>query len=241
MNPESVNSIPWEFIIPTSISVIALGVSGFTLYRNYLAKFKPLITIGGVVYRFGIAERGTPGVETAIGGEFDPIPNRILGAILIPIVFIHEGGRPGVITDIMLRVSCEGNEDNWFFEPRLYVDERAFLTTHDAQAHLKWIESAFSPFPLAKGSEVRRFILFQPLSNENYPSGRLRVGQYIIHVLCKINDEHKYREIDAITVDFSIDALKNLEATVSYIPPPGSLIKSREELKKNKQVKLVKK
>ena len=230
MSPEVTSNIPWEIIIPTSISIIALGVSCFTLYRNYLAKFSPLITIGGAVYRFGIAEKGAPGVESAVGEEFDPIPNRILASILIPIVFIHEGGKPGVISDIMLRVSRKDKRDNWLFEPRLNVNERAFLTVYDAQSHLKWIESAFAPFPLAKGSEVRRFILFQAKSNELFPSGRLRVDQYIVCVLCRINNESKYREIDRISVNLSSEVLKGLDENASYIPPPGSIIQAREEL-----------
>jgi len=102
MNP-SIASIPsW---IPILISVIALGVSGFALYLNYLARFNPLVTVGGLVYQFEMPAPTAPGLQSTFNEEFDPIRDRLLAAILVPIVFTHEGGRPGVISDVMLRVS----------------------------------------------------------------------------------------------------------------------------------------
>jgi hypothetical protein len=230
VNLSTVNTLSWTTIVPIVISVLALGVSGFTLYINYLAQFAPLITVGGPVYQFAKAAPTALDLDTTNNEEFDPLRDRLLAAILVPIVFTHESGKPGVITDVMLRVSREEKHDNWLFEPRLNVNERAYLTSFDPQGHQSWIESAFSPIPLAKGSQAKRFILFQAKKNELFPSGRLRVGRYSIDVLCRINEAAGYRKVNVIKVDFSKEVLTNLQETAKYIPPPESITQARDRL-----------
>ena len=216
----------WALII----SFIALAVSAFTFYRNYIAPFDPLITVGGAVFHFAKAAPTAPGLDQTSTDEFDPMRDRLLGAVLIPMVFTHEGGKPGVISDVILRVSRRGHNDNWIFEPRLNVDERAYLTSFDAQGHLRWMESAFSPIAISKGSQQRRFIMFQASNNPLFPSGRLRLAHYSIHVLARINKEKQYREIDEIAVDFTSEVLNGL-GVERYLPPPESISELRDKLK----------
>jgi hypothetical protein len=168
---------PW---IPIIISLVALGATLFNLYKNYWAPFDPLITVGSPVYQFGTVSGDDSDLSSTRNEQFDPKQERVLASILIPIVFTHEGGKPGVISDLMLRVSRTGKNDEWFFEPRLNVDEQKYLTSFDNQSMVRAVDSAFSPVALAQGDQIKRFIAFQPDNNQNFPSGRLRLDRYTI-------------------------------------------------------------
>src|SRR5688500_14789009 len=108
MNIKTVDKRSWLLTYaPILISLTALGGTGYNLYQDHWAAFTPLITVGSPVYQFGIASKDAPGFSSTQNEQFDPKQDRTLAAILIPIVFTHQGGKPGVIEDIMLRVSRE--------------------------------------------------------------------------------------------------------------------------------------
>ncbi|MEY2520413.1 MAG: hypothetical protein QOF24_2172 [Verrucomicrobiota bacterium] len=221
---------PFTAKLSIVVAVISLAVASLNPYFTSLAPFGPLVTSGGPVFQFGTATPANLAATQATGPEFDPQPNRVLAGILLPVVFTHEGGRPGVISDIALRVSRSGDNDRWMFEPILFVDERAFLTSFDSQAHLKWIEAAFSPIALGRGQQIKRFILFQGNEHPHYPAARLRVGRYTINVLVRLNNAAIYDTRERIDVDFSRDVLGNLDAA-KYAPPPESVMTARTGLK----------
>ncbi|MGD8777923.1 MAG: hypothetical protein PVH88_03060 [Ignavibacteria bacterium] len=218
-----------DLYLPILVSLVALIVSAITFYLNFLAPFKPLITVGSAVYQFLRVSENAQDLNLTFTDEYDPNKNRILGGVLIPIVFTHNGGKSGVISDVMLRVTREGENDNWLFEPRLNVDERAYLTSFEQNGHLKWMDSTFSPIPISKGSQVKRFILFQWRNNPNFPVGRLRKGRYIVYVLVRVNEGKKFREVDKIIVNFSSEVLGGL-GIERYVPSPESIIKERDKL-----------
>jgi len=219
----------WTKLLPIVISVLALGVSLFTLYVNYLARFKALITVGAAVYQFGNAFPNAPGLNSTFTNEFDPKRDRVLAAILLPIVFTHQSGKPGVISDLMLRVSRVAQRDNWFFEPRLNFNEHAYMTSFDPQAQMKSVESSFSPIPIAKGDQIQRFVMFQADNSETFPVGRLRLAHYTIDVLCRI-DNREYKLIDTIAVNFTAEVLTALDSG-KYIPSPKSIADARDDLR----------
>jgi hypothetical protein len=220
----------WTKILPIFISFLAFGVSLFTLYVNYLARFKALITVGAAVYQFGNAFPNAPGLNGTFTEEFDPKRDRVLAAILLPIVFTHQSGKPGVISDLMLRVSRVDKKDNWFFEPRLNFNERAYITSFDAPSQMKSVESSFSPIPIAKGDQIQRFVMFQADMSEIFPVGRLRLAHYYIDVLCRIN-KREYQLIDSIAVNFTAEVLTALDMG-KYIPPPLSIADGRDSLRR---------
>ena len=116
-------------LVALIISVISLGVSLVSTYYALFAPFAPVLTVGGPVLQFGNATSENVDARNAVGPEFDPRPGRVLGGILLPVVVTHEGGRPGVISDIMLKVSLLSDKRPWFFEPRMFFDEHAYLTS----------------------------------------------------------------------------------------------------------------
>jgi hypothetical protein len=219
----------WTKILPIIISSLALAVSLFTLYLNYLGRFKALITVGAPVYQFGIAVPNAPGLGSTFTAAFDPKRGRVLAAILLPIVFTHETGRPGVISDLMVRVSRVGKKDNWFFEPRLNFNEHAYVTSFDPKTQAQSVESAFSPIPVGRGDQINRFVLFQADINETFPVGRLRLDHYTIDVLCRINNR-EYKLIETIAVDFTSEVLTSLDSG-RYVPPPKLIADARDTLR----------
>jgi hypothetical protein len=212
------------------VALVSLCVAILGLYFSWLAPFRPLITVGGPVFQFGVMAPSNAAAANANTAEFDPQKSRVLGGILLPILFTHEGGRPGTISDVMLRVSRRGNADNWLFEPRLFVDEHAFLTSFDPQAALKWIEASFSPIALGRAQQVKRFILFQGNDNDHFPGGRLRISHYSLDVLVRINDSPTYQSREKIEVDFSDEVLATLDVG-KYAPGPLSVISARRRLR----------
>ena len=222
---------PWTSVWAFRVSVMALIVSALTLYFTYLAPFDPLVTVGGPVFQFGAAAPENLDISLGTGPDFDPLPNRVLAFILLPVVMTHQGGMPGVISDIMLGLSRRGQTDRWLFEPRMYVDERAFVTSFEPQAHLKWIEAVFSPIALARGSQVRRFILFQGTAHPLFPGGRIRDGHYQLDVLFRIGADAEFSQVDRFNVDFGIEVLRNLEENIRFAPTPESLRPARNRLK----------
>ena len=221
----------WPAIVALPVSLLSLAVSGATPYYNYFAAFAPLVTVGGPVFQFDKAAPTNLDAARGSGPEFDPVSGRVIGAILLPVIVTHEGGRPGVVTDVMVRVSRRGQADRWLFEPRVYVDERAFISAFDPQALVKSIEAVFSPIPLAKGSQTRRLIMFQWLDHPLFPGGRLRVGGYRLDVLALISGEDEYREVERFDIDFGAQVLSNLEENMRYAPTPDSFGPPRARLK----------
>jgi len=235
MDLSYVADLPWGTIVPIGISFLALTVSVVTWYFNNLAPFRPLVTVGFPVYNFAIASPNAPGVEEAVGGEFDPKQGRVLAAILVPFVFTHRGGRSGVVSDLVLRITYDKENIDWYFEPRLNMNEQRFMGLSGSQKIVKAIESPFAPIPVAKGQEARRLVLFQPKSNAAFPSGRLRVGRYSVQVLCRINEKRHFRAIQTVKVDFSKKALARLAPTVNYVPELESVRAARERLQHEEQ------
>jgi hypothetical protein len=111
-------SASWVKILPIVISSLAFVVSFFTLYRNYLARFKSLITVGAPVYQFGNAFPNAPGVSSTFNEQFDPKRDRVLAAILLPIVITHQSGRlGGYLRPYVARISNRGKRQLVFRTP----------------------------------------------------------------------------------------------------------------------------
>jgi len=217
--------------VALTVSTLSLLIAGAALFFNFLAPFAPLVTVGGPVFQLGAAAPENTLAGRSNGPEFDPQQNRILAVVFVPIVFTHEGGRSGVVSDIMLRLSRTGHDDRWLFEPRMFVDERALLTSFEPNSHLKWLEAVFSPVPLAKGEETRRLVMFQGQENGVFPGGRLRPGRYQLEVLVRVGNSDGYQQVEEFAVDFSSDVLKKLDANIRYAPTPESLLPARNLLK----------
>lgn len=229
MDLSALSDLPWKTIIPIFISFTALTVSILTWYFNNLAPFRPLITAGFPMYNLAMLVPSVPEPKEIEGVEFDPIKRRVLAAITIPFVFTHRGGRSGVISDLMLRVTHELESTHWYFEPRIIVNQQIFIPKPDPKDFLNSINSPFAPIPVAKGKDASRIILFQSKNNDSFPLGRLRTGKYSIQVLIRVNQKHRFKKLCNFEVDFSKEVLQKLDPG-NYVPEPMSVMEARDRL-----------
>jgi len=212
------------------VSISSLGVSLVTTYHTTYSPFTPAITIGSPVFHFGHATGDNPGLTKGVGDDFDPQVDRVLAGVLLPVVVTHEGGRPGVISDIIVQMSLGAENDNWIFEPMLFADEHDYFTSFDAASLVKSMQAAFSPLAVAKGEQVKRFVVFQCTEHARYPGCRLRLGRYRMNVFVRVGPSGTYKLCETIGVDFSRDVLQGLDVA-RYAPPPESLIRARQQLR----------
>lgn len=230
MDLSDLTNLPWNTIIPIVISLAALTVSILSWYFNNLAPFRPLITVGFPMYHLAILVPSAPNPKEKEGIEYDPVKGRILALIVIPFVFTHRGGRSGIISDLMLRVTHEQESTNWYFEPRLIMNQQVFIPKPQPQDILKSIDSPFAPIPIAKGKDANRIVMFQPKHNDSFPFGRLIIGKYSVQVLCRVNKKHRFKEIYRVEADFSKEVLQSLSTPGYYVPEPRSVTDARDKL-----------
>lgn len=221
---------PWTAKLALAVSALSLAISGLTLYFNYLAPFGPLVSVGGPVFQLGIAAPENTAANAPSPPDFDPIPRRILAVVFLPVTITHKGGSPGVVSDLMLKMSRTGFDDRWLFEPRMFIDERALLTTYEPNSHLKWLESVFEPIPVAKGDRVRRVVMFQAQENATFPGGRLRAAEYDLQVLAR-TDSDEFHDVGSFKIDFRAEVLGRIDANTRYAPTPAELLPARQLLK----------
>jgi hypothetical protein len=128
---------------------------------------------------------------------------------------------------LILRVTIDGGEAPWYFEPRLVVNAARYLSSGDLRSSF---ESPFAPIPIAKQHEVSRLVMVQPKPSAAFPFGRIRVGAYSIQVLCRINGTKNYKPVYEGRVDCSRKVLDALAATGNYVPEPAAVTEARNRL-----------
>lgn len=215
-------------IIPLALSLLAVSISGLTLYYGYLARFYPLITVGTVIFH--------PNREGIVQAGSDPSKNTVTrhAAILVPFVFTHRGGNAGVIEDVMVRLARKDGAAAWLAEPVMFLNEREYLQAGAKQSpDAIWMESTFHPLPLAKGAQLERFILFRPAEGfAEFQGGGLVPGEYILSFLVKHSDAVGYREVEIRTENVSQKMLDDLAAGTRVGILPSTVAAARKRIRR---------
>ena len=201
------------------IGVIALLISGFLAWNNYLSRARIRIVCGN------------PRLEPAPlkledGGKV------IRFSAILPLHFINNGAREGVISDIILLVKSEQNE--WSFQPFLYTKysiktEPSFGKKVFDDPH----SEPFYPVHLAGKSKLYKPIVFALLKHENFPFGNnpLAPGNYNFEVRALEAGKKEYETKLAFNLDLNEDRVENLSKGHIVIVFLKEVIDKRQQLK----------
>lgn len=153
------------------ISIVALGVSCFVAWKNYLAPFSLNVY------------SGNPRLE--------PCPLKLVGgkevtrfAVVLPLYFVNKGAQGGLIRDIILAV--ELGKSVWLFYPGFYCKYDVSTETTLGMRLIQ--DSSNEPFysiHLQGKEKLYKPIVFYPVGdNKKYPLGDspLLSGKYTFRV-----------------------------------------------------------
>lgn len=211
--------------------MFSLVVAAASYYSNYVAPFSPVVTIGNVVWHPANVPFPTGPVERpASDPQADKQITKAL-ALLVPITLTHAGGLPGVMEDLVVRLSRLDNPGEWIFVPQVFVDERAYFTTFGPADHLKWIIAPFYPVALPRGAQVERFVLLSSVASPRFSGGVFGPGQYSLRVLAKFSGRDDYSEIasrkETLTQAFIDDLLRGERWSTT----PSTLTEARARIR----------
>ncbi len=150
----------------------------------------------------------------------------------MPFVFTHQGGAPGVIEDIVIRLDRLDGDFAALLVPIAFLDERAYVAAAGAQ-NSNWTQTLFHPIALAKGSQVERFIQFTTDSTyPNFPGGNLSPGRYALTILMKTSAGKDYVEFERRVDDFSAAFVEALGQRKPYAIQPPSPVELRRKIRR---------
>lgn len=202
------------------ISIVALLVSIFVAWKNYLSPFSVRIY------------SGNPRLE--------PCPLNLLGGgqimrftVVLPLHIVNKGAQDGLIHDIILEVHKD--ESDWLFYPAFYCDYSVSteLTLGESLTK-KPTNVPFYPMHLKGREALYKSIIFVPDgANKNFPLGsnKLSSGKYHFSVAMWETNKDEYRE--KLTFDITL----NDEQIKDFISTAGQkfLIPFADEVKNNRQ------
>lgn len=218
-------------LLPIVISLVALGVSASTLYFTQIAAFSPVITIGSIVWHPANAPlpNGPEGPPAASPQAPKSTTKSI--ALLVPLTITHAGGLPGVVQDVVVRLSRLDRAGEWIFVPQVFVDDRAYFTTFGPAAHLKWIIAPFYPIAIARGAQVEKCLFLISVDSPQFQGGTLEPGRYSIRILAKISGRPEYSEVESREETLTRDLVSQLLQGERWATTPGKLTEARRSVK----------
>jgi len=198
------------------IAIIALLISGFVAWNNFLSPFNVKVSCGNP--------------------RLEPLPLKLEDGgevfrfyAILPLHFTNTGAKGGTISDIALIVKSE--ENTWLFQP-------AFYTKYGVQTELTLgkkltkdpSNEPFYPINLAGKTTIYKSIVFTPAKHEKYPFGAnpLLPDIYTFTVQTLKNDEEDYET--QLTFNLVLQ-----EEQVTSLSRGNYLIPFTEELKKKRQ------
>jgi hypothetical protein len=122
-----------EVMLPISISVLALIVSGLTLYLSHLRPARIRIVAGESVHLHYFEE-----------GNF---------GITLPVSFVNQGARIGTVSRVALLIQKNGSDEGYLLEPHAYQR----LDSNQNFLH----ESTASPISVPSKSNILKQVLFK--------------------------------------------------------------------------------
>ena len=217
--------------LPIAISLVALAISMSNLYVTQLAPFSPLITIGNVVWHPANAPLPAGQGVAGAAGPQSPKPVTKAIALLVPLTITHAGGQPGVLEDLVVRLSRLDGAGEWIFAPEVFVDERAYFTTFGPADHLKWIIAPFYPIAVARGAQVERFLFMISVESPRFSGGPLAAGRYSIRVLARISGRPDYTDVDTREETLTAQFVSGLLQGDRWSTTPAELTAARQRVK----------
>ncbi len=185
------------------ISTLALTVSIFVAWKNYLSPFSLSL------------HSGNPRLEPIQSG------GRVIRfAVILPLYFINNGARDGLIQDIMLNVSSGQNA--WLFYPAFYCEYSVFTEATLANTLTKNSSNVpFYPIHLQGKESSYKSIIFVPdAKNVKFPlgNGDLLPGKYqfCIKTLDKISNDYEKK----LTFNITLSEKQINDLTSSHILIP---------------------
>ncbi len=141
-------------ILSFVISIISLGISGYTIWSSRLAPFKLRV----------LTTRRIDFIQT-------PSPGSLV-RIVIPLLFVNEGAQRGYVTNV--GVSIDGHGASHSFSA-LYDDVSEMNFAVEELDSVKW--GAFSTFCINPGETILKRLVFVP--NDVYSFNfRFRAGKF---------------------------------------------------------------
>lgn len=196
--------------------IIALIVSGFVAWKNYLSPFRVKVYCGNP--------------------RLEPLPVKledgrtvIRFSAILPLYFVNTGAMDGVISDMALIVKSDDN--TWLFQPFFYTKygmqtESTFgekLTSDPSN-------EPFYPIHLAGKSKVYKSIAFALLKHERFPFGTnpLLAGNYNFKVRTLEIDKKDYETKLAFNITLGDEQINHL-STGNYLIPFLEEVKSKRQ------------
>jgi hypothetical protein len=198
--------------------VIALIISGFVAWKNYLSPFNVKIYCGNPRL-----ERMPQQLED--GGTV------IRFSAILPLYFTNTGARDGAISDIALIVKSEKN--TWLFQPFFYT--KYSIKTESTLGETLTKDPSNEPFypvHLAGKSTVYKSIVFALVKHEKFPFGTnpLLPGRYTFQVQTSDALKKDYETKLIFNVNLNEEYISSLSAGLYIIPFVEEVIKRRQSL-----------
>lgn len=221
-----ITGIDYSKRLPIVISLVALTLSGVSLYFSYLEPFAPVVSMGPVIWQPMDGDGRMPGANPATRGPFLKL------VLLVPLTISHGGSRPGTVEDVVIRLTrvTLGNGGEWQFEPQIEVDEAAYLTNFDPKGYLKWITAVFRPIPIQKGEQVQKLFLFLGSPAPGRSVSSLSPGRYLLRVLIRTEGSSDFREVLSRVEELSPAVMQDLQHGNRWSPTPESLLEPRRRI-----------
>lgn len=180
---------------PITISIIALAVSCFTLWFNFLSPFDPEIDLGTISF---------------IPDRKSKIDNFVTSQLGISISLYNNGAKSGFIEDLSITmINKENRNIKYVFFPYMYYDSKKLLISRvEKKPDAYFLQGDFAGFYLLPKEVEYHEILF----NMKYNS-KLEPGVYEIAIYGKIKNEDfiKYDSINQKITDITLQSIGKKE------------------------------
>lgn len=196
--------------------IIALIVSGFVAWKNYLSPFRVKVYCGN------------PRLEP-LPLKLEDSRTLIRFSAILPLYFVNTGAMDGVISDIALIVKSD--DTTWLFQPFFYTKySMQTESTFGGKLTSDTSNEPFYPIHLAGKSKVYKSIAFALSKHERFPFGinPLLAGNYNFKVRTLENDKKDYETKLAFNITLGDEQINSL-STGNYLIP------FTEEVKGNRQ------
>lgn len=198
--------------------IIALLISGFIVYKNYLSPCNIKVYCGNP--------------------RLEPMPQRFKDgsavmrfSTILPLYLTNTGAREGIISDVMLVVKSDQNE--WLFQPFFYT--KYSMETEPSFGKKIFddpLNEPFHPIHLAGKSKVYKSIAFALLKHENFPLGTnpLVAGNYNFAVRTLEAGKEEYETSLVFNIDLNDERVANLSNGNIVIAFLKEILNKRQQL-----------
>ncbi len=196
--------------------IIALIVSGFVAWKNYLSPFRVKVYCGNP--------------------RLEPLPLDLGGGktvirftTILPLYFVNTGARDGIISDIIMMVSSAKNI--WLFQPFFYA--KYGMQTESVLGEKLTKDPSNEPFypvHLLGKEKIYRSIVFVISKHERFPFGTnpLLAGNYNFKIKTLGVDEEEYETKLAFNITLGNEQINNL-STGNYLIPFLEEVKDKRQ------------